>query len=679
MRTARLLDHWLPPEGAGAPVASFATTFTFDGTFFAEDCIARFLMLTGARGDQDEIADIALLLEEEEKLSEASVTVLADRSAATEQHNLRWDLIDVPVPGGLLHAKVAVMLWERATRVVIGSPNLTPAGYRNQVELALAIDLEGRCAVPRGLLDDLVQELRAFVDLAPGPADRPGPKTRAHATLDRLEERVAGADLPERQARDLRLALAPSAPGRSPLDQLDEVWRGPAPRRLTALSPFWDTRDEVPAIHAVEGRLAVQRRAGEPLRATYVVPVDHIDAMIARAPSAILECERPDRIKARCVAFAPPGDVGGEDRRLHAKCLAYESDDWVAVFVGSSNITEAGLGLAQNYGHREVNVWLRCPAGSEGADELLALLSLGEEITPDTARFEPEPPEDEETTSPLPVGFREALIEPAVPARLTLGLDPARLPARWSVTGLDERLLLDEDGWASAGCPTEHHLILDGTILPSVLRVSWSGRDGVAESDWAVNVTDTGLLPPPQELRELDTTVILDVLASIRPLRESLEQALRRQRQATVDGEVQADPLLQHDGSARIPHRARRLSAALWGLHARLGRRINSLETLEWRLGGMLGPTALAERLLADEAVEFLPGEAEFFLAELALTVRNVDWASAAGHVPVRTVKARASSVLEDLHARYLDRTASADAPESIRSYARTAFEEALT
>ena len=92
----------------------------------------------------------------------------------------------------------------------------------------------------------------------------------------------------------------------------------------------------------------------------------------------------PDRIKARCVAFAPPGDVGGEDRRLHAKCLAYESDDWVAVLVGSSNITEAGLGLAQNYGHREVNVWLGCPAGSEGADELLALLSLGEEITPDT-------------------------------------------------------------------------------------------------------------------------------------------------------------------------------------------------------------------------------------------------------------------------------------------------------
>ena len=214
MRTARLLDHWLPPEGVGAPVASLATTFTFDGTFFAEDCIARFLMLTGARGDQDEIADIALLLEEEEKLSEASVTVLADRSAATEQHNLRWDLIDVPVPGGLLHAKVAVMLWERATRVVIGSPNLTPAGYRNQVELALAIDLEGRCAVPRRLLDDLVQELRAFVDLAPGPADRPGPKTRAHATLDRLEERVA-FDSQRRQALGVqrdgvdRYAVAP--------------------------------------------------------------------------------------------------------------------------------------------------------------------------------------------------------------------------------------------------------------------------------------------------------------------------------------------------------------------------------------------------------------------------------------------------------------------------------------
>ncbi len=42
MTTARLLDHWSSPEGAGLAVACLATSFTFDGDFFTEDCLSRF-------------------------------------------------------------------------------------------------------------------------------------------------------------------------------------------------------------------------------------------------------------------------------------------------------------------------------------------------------------------------------------------------------------------------------------------------------------------------------------------------------------------------------------------------------------------------------------------------------------------------------------------------------------
>ena len=50
MSAPRLLDYWSPPDGAGAPMAVLATTFTLQADFFDEDCLARFLSLAIAFG-----------------------------------------------------------------------------------------------------------------------------------------------------------------------------------------------------------------------------------------------------------------------------------------------------------------------------------------------------------------------------------------------------------------------------------------------------------------------------------------------------------------------------------------------------------------------------------------------------------------------------------------------------
>jgi hypothetical protein len=144
----KLLDYWSPPDGSGAPVACLATSFTFEADFFTQDCLSRFLSLSTVQAEGDPIDSIVAILEEEDKLSETHVSVLVDRSSPAEKRNLRWDGLPVSVPGGLLHAKAAVLLWERSTRVVLGSANLTGAGYRQQVELALAIDLDEGSGVP---------------------------------------------------------------------------------------------------------------------------------------------------------------------------------------------------------------------------------------------------------------------------------------------------------------------------------------------------------------------------------------------------------------------------------------------------------------------------------------------------------------------------------------------------
>src|SRR3546814_7779435 len=101
------------------------------------------------------------MLDEEDRLSEAQISVLVDRSCVPDKRNLRWDLLPVALGRGrLLHAKVAVLMWERHTRVLLGSANLPSAGYRRQIETVTAFDVEPGCGLPEPLLRSLVGELR---------------------------------------------------------------------------------------------------------------------------------------------------------------------------------------------------------------------------------------------------------------------------------------------------------------------------------------------------------------------------------------------------------------------------------------------------------------------------------------------------------------------------------------
>src|SRR4051812_32460796 len=87
MSGMKLLDYWSPPDGSGAPVACFATSFTFEADFFTQDCLARFLSLSTVQGEGDRIDSIVAVLEEEDKLSETQVSVLVDRSSPAEKRN----------------------------------------------------------------------------------------------------------------------------------------------------------------------------------------------------------------------------------------------------------------------------------------------------------------------------------------------------------------------------------------------------------------------------------------------------------------------------------------------------------------------------------------------------------------------------------------------------------------
>lgn len=642
MSSIRLLDHWSAPDGAGAPVACLATTFTFDADFFAQDCLARFLSLSSVVGEGDSISSIAAVLEEEDRLNEAQVSVLVDRSSPSEKRNLRWDVLPVAAPGGLLHAKVAVLLWERHGRVILGSANLTAAGYRRQVELALTVELDVDCRVPRPVLDDLVEELQHLVDLAPGAAAT-GPRGRAIATLDLLRKRIAELDLPSKPGSDMRLAVAPARPGFNPLNRLSDVWRGPLPLEATVLSPFWDDTIPAPAVDAV--RRLLRGRPASRRRLTLVAAVDPYTGGVQGPRSLVAQ---PG---AKLVAFVAPDQ---ELRGLHAKLLVVESDEWVAVLIGSSNATQAGLGLHGERGHHELNVWIGCSVRSRAGRHLRNLARVGDPIELDDEKWEAIPDEDEPTGPLLPLGFVDCLIDPAPPASVSLALQPTKLPSEWEVCEPAGNTLLDAEMWRSRGSGREVVVALPDGPLPAYLVVRWSDGKVPCQATWTANVSDRSALPPPAELAELPVDILLAALASTRPLPVALEQELRRRER--LDGtsdHVDLDPLRRFDDRGLLLQRARHFSLALWRLQDRLGRPTASLDALHWRLYGAFGPIAIADGLVVAASTDrALPGEAHFLLAELALTIAAVDWPAVSVRIDRRQVRKLVADVLTQLEAR---------------------------
>jgi hypothetical protein len=89
---ARALALWEPPEGAGDAQVCIASTFTFKADFFETECLGRFLGMDTHPAESDAVS---YMVEREEKLAAASVTVLADRRHAIEKESLRWDVLGV--------------------------------------------------------------------------------------------------------------------------------------------------------------------------------------------------------------------------------------------------------------------------------------------------------------------------------------------------------------------------------------------------------------------------------------------------------------------------------------------------------------------------------------------------------------------------------------------------------
>ncbi|NVN97183.1 hypothetical protein HXX01_03050, partial [Candidatus Nomurabacteria bacterium] len=142
----KILDCWSPPKDAGTPVGCLSTTYTFDPELYEEDCLSRFLQM---KSDFNEDS-VTYLIEREERLSNIScAAVLVDKEHSNKRRNPRWDLISMRYRG-TFHPKVTVIYWSGCIRLMVGSANLTKAGYRENQEIFCVVDF----AMEQGKFND---------------------------------------------------------------------------------------------------------------------------------------------------------------------------------------------------------------------------------------------------------------------------------------------------------------------------------------------------------------------------------------------------------------------------------------------------------------------------------------------------------------------------------------------
>lgn len=611
MKPTPLLDFWQKPAEAGEPVALLATTFALEPDFFEQNCLARFLEVSSVNEETGSVDDIIATVELHESLQKASVTVLADRSAPVQRTSLLWDLLSCKVDGGLLHAKVAVLLWEKATRIILGSANLTAAGYRRQIELGLAVDLGPQCLFPPNVLSALADELYSYLELVPGYNTGVATFERATNTLELFRERIAKQTS---GPAGVRVVFAPTNATTAPLDQLSLAWSGAKPLRATHLSPFWDANDRS-ALEATRQLLTGRPSAR---RSQHVAVVLDPRGHIAFSQHLADGVDTVQQLK----------EIDSEIRTLHAKCLLIDSDDWVAALVGSSNHTKAGLGLSKATRHREINVWLGAPLKSKEGRALLDLIQLGKAIPPDAEVVEPKD-EDESALPALPACFGLCQVTKSQQDgqwELHLGITETRdIPRDWQIAfAAGSAPFVTRAQWAECDKPENVVIALPPQMLPMFVLVAWDGNT----SPWAVVAENPHALPVGPVLSNLQAQQLLDALATSRSLAQVLRTELERQR--TEPGPkipVVLDPLKRLEVEHSLLRKGRALAASLAAMQRRLERPMVALDTLRGRLASPLGPEFVATKVAeAFEAGHQSRAEAIFTIAEIALAVGRVDW-----------------------------------------------------
>jgi len=653
-----LADYWKPPAdnglkgGVGEPVFCVATTFEFDASFFEAELLPRFL---GLRFDHTE-NERTFIIEREESLATTHVGVLVDASRFDpRQTTLQWDQLPIQVPGGIQHAKVTVLVWERLVRLIVGSANLTRQGYRRNRELFAALDFfDAPISAPLSVLRDAL----AFIDtLCAWSRTLPAATQRIRETTGQIRARVrrwssAPQDFSPRERPRAGLVVSHPTPAsgsaQSALKQLMQMWLPRRVVRLTVMTPFvgQQTNGEDTVLHSMR-ELPMARDAEGWLIVPEAPAPEGAKRRIVPLPQHFGQCWKKRFGKNARVLLVPMcvDEVDERPRDLHAKAILIEGDSHDLLMAGSSNFTPHGMGIGVF--NCEANLVFEDKAdekrdGQTFDDRLGVPVSWDAPVGVDDIVWQdPEQaPEDAPSAKPhLPAFFACASYSQTT-GELRVGIDRTQPePADWSISLAGQSAEQSVSLFSRAACAPDGTTLLltlderSRGVHLTALRVSWTDKDAARQEAFlavAVEDRDTDLLPP-EEFRGLSVDGIIECLLSGRTPAEWIEkQDAWRKRNTSTDAAIES--LRAVDTSNYVLYRVRRFGRALAAMADRIARTSPTPDAIRYRLlRDPLGPVHLAETLSSSENGHEggHPSGAEtgyqlYVLAEMLLSVGHV-------------------------------------------------------
>lgn len=482
----KLIDRLLPEPSFKRLMGILATTYEMQPEFVETDFLPSLLGL-GAWDDRNWTSRISL----EKNLAEldlASIMVDA-RPYRGRPRSLQLELRPVlPEQGRLLHAKVLLIVYEEAIRLIVGSANLTEPGYRKNREIIAVLTASAKRPDDVRLISDAIEGLYAQLKDWMSPS--------ATQFCEQALKRLAAW----KSDSDSKQWFSWGGHKNPVYRQMIEQWPPHEKiHRMTIVSPFWseETSDGPISRFVSALRSADILSIGAEL-SLYTEGATEAESIYRPQlpPSFATFDARVLGIQASASAVdprVPPEEVElGEGftgaRSLHAKVVLLEGDTTSLAYLGSANFTNRGWGFTHDPQRANIEAGVILRRNGRDRTALKALLppTTGKPIALEGAASGwlavPDSSPDE---LPWPEFIRDVLLEPSEVDGSVLELvvvtDPTVVAGVWRIGVVGVELELTKvllTGDKDSKHPARHQIQLDDETLRHLLRerevhVSW--------------------------------------------------------------------------------------------------------------------------------------------------------------------------------------------------------------
>jgi len=438
----KLIDKLVPDRSWGSMRGLLSTTYELGPDFLEMDFLPSVFGL-GAWDDRSWASRIAL----EKHLSQidAAVILTDARRYRGRPRSLRLEVKPAVTPrGSALHAKITLVLFERAVRLIVGSANLTERGYRRNREAVASV------TAMQGSRKDASLIYQALIGASPAldPWLSAAARKLISDSLDTLRPWMKENADPDTTFQWTY--------GQTKLwrEYLARWPSGETIKRLSIVSPFWSenaglTLSALLKETKIAGALAID---AEVRLLTDAFEGPNGEVLPILPPGYASYNWAALGVKATAQAVSPkvlPAELAGMEgftgtRALHAKIVLMEGVKNGLAYLGSANFTAHGWGFLGNQmaANVEAGLIIRRPLQTGIFDTLIPDL-VGTPILLTSGNFHSlQAPEHSSEDEPWPEFILQVLLAPAgaddSELELSIEVDPVGASLPWSARILDK-------------------------------------------------------------------------------------------------------------------------------------------------------------------------------------------------------------------------------------------------